>query len=165
VPPTPAPNGLVMQPTLHKQHVWLQGAWRKVLTETYAAAAGSHTGTPLTANRTSRVAALSTNPANPGAAAAPPAAAHAVTATTPGAPAPNEAEPSSRTNSGFSCAQTRQNRDENSWGYQVKLFGPRRTATTIDQVRAAGMGAIAQMSGENTRALWQGTPLHFNCSG
>jgi hypothetical protein len=49
--------------------VWLQGAWRKVLTETYAAAAGSHTGTPLTANRTTRVAALSTNPA---AAAAPP---------------------------------------------------------------------------------------------
>jgi hypothetical protein len=53
-------------------HVRLQGAWRIVLTETYAAAAGSHTGTPLTANRTTRVAALSTNPANPAAAAAPP---------------------------------------------------------------------------------------------
>jgi hypothetical protein len=52
-------------------HVWLQGAWRKVLTETYAATAGSRTGTPLTANRTTRVAALSTNPANPAAAAAP----------------------------------------------------------------------------------------------
>jgi hypothetical protein len=45
--------------------------YAQVLTETYAAAAGSHTGTPPTANRTTRVAALSANPANPAAAAAP----------------------------------------------------------------------------------------------
>jgi hypothetical protein len=39
-------------------------------------------------------------------------------------------------------------RDENNWGYQVKLFGPRRTTTTVAQVRAAGMSAVAQMSSE-----------------
>jgi hypothetical protein len=127
-------------------HVWLHGAWRKVFTDTYAAAAGSYLGTPLTANRTTRVATLSTNPANRSAAVAPPAATRAATASTPGAPTAIEAEPSSRQSPGSSRAQTRCTRDENNWGYQVKLFGPRRTATTIAQVRAAGMGAVAQMS-------------------
>jgi hypothetical protein len=98
-------------------HVWLQGAWHKVFTETYAAAAGRSVDTPLTANRTTRVAALSANPANPAAAAAPPAAARVVAAATPGAPAAIEAEPSSRQSLGSSRAQTRQTRDENSWGY------------------------------------------------
>ncbi|KAF6263169.1 hypothetical protein COO60DRAFT_511779 [Scenedesmus sp. NREL 46B-D3] len=121
---------------------------------------GGYVGTPQPANRPTRIAARITNPTNPLAAADTkiPAATAA-----PGGPTEIEAAPSSGTITGSSRAQRRQTRDENSWGYQVKLFGPRRTATTVAQVRAAGLNAVAQLSGGDVpcdlltgRAFWAG---------
>ena len=144
-------------------HVWQQGAWRRVHTNTYAAAVagGAATTTPAP-SCPPRVAALPIQPAPAvGANAAAPGSPTAVQARNRAGPA----APSSLATIGSSRAQVHRHRVDNNWGYQVKLFGPRRAVTTIAQVRLAGKDAVDRVAGSrgdvpfdllNGRALWAG---------